>query len=304
MAKKKKKDKSVYYLIGFVILVVLIKLKQKSSAVVTPVSPVVINKKPKNSENKPGAQPVLSTRTSLYEFALKCSMKEKKIERSAEEYAMEVEKMKRIHRRMEDAEKFKYVSEEICDSAKFCPANEIDNVLSFTKQDFRAELPDGKTVAGNYQIEKKLIHLALGDSNKEDIVIMSWDKQFFINKFLFRGKSYDISFCKSEEELKDVKLKRQASEQHYKEEEEKKLVDAKKKVEEAEEAAKLAKEKAEKDQEEAEKLAKEKAEKAERLAQPQKLDIEKDPAQIEEENRLKKEKELKEKAKKDKIEKM
>jgi hypothetical protein len=294
---KKSSDKQFYIIIGAIIVVgVAFKYKDKFGS----EAPVVARPAPKKSPNTQAPQVPSEAKSNLYEVALKCTLTEKKVLKTEEEYNADVEKMKRIGRSAESTEKFKYIKEDVCESAKYCDTGDPFHSFGFSKKEFTIKNDDKLTLSGTYQIDNKVIKITPLESPPAFLYILKWDKLFNITAIKYLDKTYETSACKSPEEEKEIRQKLAAAEQFKIQEAESKIANEAKRKEQEEEEEKERIEKQKKAVELAEqaKLEREQQEKA--RFQAQKLGSEEET----EEQKIKKAKEklAKEKAERDRLE--
>lgn len=165
------------------------------------------------------------TTSTVYRIKLNCTLENRIVPRTKEEFATEVEKMKRIHRKAEDAEDFKYIQEEVCTPIKFCEANNPLSAFNFiSKKEFQSNIANGEPFKGTYSLNKSTINLDLSKGNLQKILIRSWDDRFYVRSFIYKGKVYSLMACGSYldalklKQKKDAELKIQALEEIKKKE--------------------------------------------------------------------------------------
>lgn len=132
----------------------------------------------------------------LFKIKYDCFLEDKIVPKTEEEYTEEVEKMKRLHRKEEDADRVKYFKEENCLPVKFCQNTNAINNFVFNKEEFKSHVDNSDDMHGSFSIYKstiKLISAKFADSQK--LLVQRWDKEFNVRAFLYKGKSYSLSSC-------------------------------------------------------------------------------------------------------------
>jgi hypothetical protein len=236
---------------------------------------------------------------ALYHIPQKCVLVEKKIALSEEEYKAQMEKMIRIKRKPETAEKFKYGKVQECLPTRFCDVAVNLHQISMDKRNFTMNIPGKDTDQIPYKIEMDKITSTTTDGKPREFLIKTWNPDFSVVSISFEGKEYNSKNCKSAEEEEVIRKKLAA-------EIENKTLQERLKGEEEIKARELAEQQEKEKLEEAEKakelreqarIAREEREKAQ--FQVQKLGaVEEESAAV----KLAKEKAAKEKAEKERIE--
>lgn len=260
-----KQNKIFYALIAVVVIGIILFKGMKYFETQTTATNVVNKKTLTPTDALSDAKKRLNERNHLSQFhvALKCQLVEKKVEKNEEELRLEIEKMKRIGRKAEDANKFNFIKDEECSNLKFCDTSNPLDSIALSKKEFQTHIDGVPTVNEIYEIEKLNIVLKNTTPVKLEIPIKAWDRINNITAFLYNGKTYATTACKTQEEEETIKKKILAEQNKKQVDEEVKVITEtkKKEVEEEEEKIRLEKKQKEDEQLDIARKAKEEREK-------------------------------------------